>query len=232
MALNLYPRAMNPNATYFPNQSSQWNTTHDMLTKATSLDKTGFGLNSPIRNIGQGIDPTSSIMQPTNLNTINPANAAPATGMMDSIGGFLQSPAGMMGAGAVTGIVGGLLDNANISSQNKAIGSAVDKMNTQLNDLKKQRSDAVQYRKGEATDFLTSYVTARDPNRSSQIAQMYQSGQERYRNELQSNDQLQSNVNSQIAELEKQKQKKLGFGEIAGQGLVGAAQMLPFALMG
>jgi len=79
---------------------------------------------------------------------------------------------------------------------------------------------------------LTQYVTARDPNRSSQIAQMYSTGQDRYRSELQNYDQMQSQFNANIAQLQSQKQKEKTGWEIAGEGLLGVGQMLPYMLMG
>jgi hypothetical protein len=147
--------------------------------------------------------------------------------------GALSTSAGIAGmAGAATGLIGGLLGNQEIKSQNAAINNSINTMQNQLNELKKQREDATKYRRGEATDFLTQYVTARDPNRSSQIAQMYSTGQDRYRSELQNYDQMQSQFNANIAQLQSQKQKEKTGWEIVGEGLLGVGQMLPYMLMG
>lgn len=227
MAINLYPRAMNQNATYFPNQSSQWNTTHNMLTTATAIDKNPMSQNLSTRNI-----PTQNPrLEPVELPSPNTVSSG-ISGMGNKVGEFLSSPTGAIGMGAVSGLIGGFLGNQQIKSANSGLLKGISSFESRLSDLKRQREEATQYRKGEATDFLTNYVTARDPNRSAQISQMYATGQDRYRNELQNNDAMQSQVNAGIAQLQAQKQKEMNGFEIAGQGLLGAAQMIPFALMG
>lgn len=159
-----------------------------------------------------------------------PTVVTPPTGMMSNLG----SSSGMlaMGAGAVGGLVGGLLGNQEIKSQNNALNKSIGTFQSQLADLKKKREEATQFRRGEATDFLTNYVTARDPNRSAQISQMYTTGQDRYRNELQANDSMQTQVTGAIGQLQSQKQKEKNAWEIGGETLLGAASMLPYALMG
>lgn len=214
MAINLYPRAMNPNAVLSIGTNSQ-----------------GF---RPM-NIQTGFEPLTPVELP-NPNTVS--NIASNTvssgvsGMGNKVGEFLSSPSGAMGMGAVSGLIGGFMGNQQIKSANSGLQKGINSFESQLSDLKRQREEATQYRKGEATDFLTNYVTARDPNRSAQISQMYATGQDRYRNELQNNDAMQSQVNAGIAQLQAQKQKEMNGFEIAGQGLLGAAQMVPFALMG
>jgi hypothetical protein len=176
-------------------------------------------------------------LAPTTLPSVQNQTSDGFMGTVKNLGsqalGTLSTNAGMAGmAGAATGLIGGLLGNQEIKSQNAAINNSINTMQSQLNELKKQREDATKYRRGEATDFLTQYVTARDPNRSSQIAQMYSTGQDRYRSELQNYDQMQSQFNANIAQLQSQKQKEKTGWEIVGEGLLGVGQMLPYMLMG
>lgn len=220
MAINLHPRAMNPNATYFPGLSAQENRVID------------FDRNRMSQNLSPRTILTSNPrLETVGLSSPNTASSG-VSGLGDKIGGFLSSPAGAMGMGAVSGLIGGFMGNQEVKSANAGLQGGIRSLESQLNDLRKQREEATQYRRGEAADFLTNYVTARDPNRSAQISQMYTTGQDRYRSELQSNDNMQSQVNTGIAQLQSQKQKEMNGWEMAGQGLLGAAQMVPFALMG
>ena len=134
--------------------------------------------------------------------------------------------AGASAAGAIGGMVGGMMDNAAIRSNNMAIDSAQRQLRRNIETLKNQRLDTINYRKSEANDFLTNYAVLRDPNRSGQIAQMYSSGQERFRSELGQNDQNQLALNSQIAQLEGQRQKPKSGWEIFGQSVGSAANSL------
>lgn len=177
---------------------------------------------------GRFLNPMLEPVELPNPNTVSSG----VSGLGNKVGEFLSSPTGAIGMGAVSGLIGGFLGNQQIKSANSGLQKGISSFESQLSDLKRQREEATQYRKGEATDFLTNYVTARDPNRSAQIAQMYTTGQDRYRNELQNSDTMQSQVNAGIAQLQAQKQKEMNGFEIAGQGLLGAAQMIPFALMG
>ena len=198
-----------------------------------------IGYNQPIKQ-NKPIPGLGNKMRLDNPGNIALAQNSTSEGFMSTMKnlgtqalGALSTNAGMAGmAGAATGLIGGILGNQEIKSQNAAIQNSIDSFQKQLDDLKRQREEATKYRRGEATDFLTQYVTARDPNRSSQIAQMYATGQDRYRNELQNYDAMQNAANASIAQLQAQKQREKSGWEIAGEGLLSVGQMLPYMLMG
>ena len=218
--------------TYFPLLSKLWNETYDRNKKFEDM-RQNYSPSSnlqfkPLEVSNKTNIPEMDIYTPN--AQMNAGNTV--SGALNGIGSFMQSPMGGIATGAVGGSIGGFLGNQQIKSQNRAINNSINTMKGQLEEVKRQRQEAIGNRRGESADFLANYITARDPNRSSQIAQMYNVGQERFRSELAQNDANQLSVNNAIAQLQSQKQKEMSGWEIAGQGLLGAAQMLPFALMG
>jgi hypothetical protein len=168
-----------------------------------------------------------------NTSTGKPdVNTSTGNSFMDKIPGGMGTMTGAA-VGAVAGVVGGLMDNSDIRSGNQAINNSINSMQNVLADLKKQRTDLSNSRASEATSFLTQYVTARDPNRSNGIAQMYQQGQNNFRDSMASNDAQVNAANSQISALNSQKQTEKEWWEI-GLGSLGsaAASALPMMLMG
>lgn len=149
-----------------------------------------------------------------------------------STSNFMNSKSGNIALGALGGLIGGFLGNKEIESNNSAIQNSMNTIGSKLDELKRQRLEAIKYRRSEAQDFLTNYATVRDPNKSSQIAQMYQTGQDRFRNELAQSDAMNAQFTGQLAQLQGMKQKPKGFGEIVGETALGTVQLLPYALMG
>lgn len=173
---------------------------------------------------------TNSLM----TNTSSAATNAPKQASL-----MPEVTAGQVGAGAalgaVGGLVGGIMDYSNVRAQNSALNSGINSLQGKVNELAEQRKQAINARKSEATDFLTQYVTTRDPNRSQGIAQMYSSGNERLKSELASNDTMQANLLSEAAKLKAMKQDDNPWN-IATSTVGGAAQsaasLLPMMLMG
>lgn len=145
---------------------------------------------------------------------------------------FMNSKSGNIALGALGGLIGSYLGNKEIESQNAAVQRSMNTISSKLDELKRQRLEAIKYRRSEAQDFLTNYATVRDPNKSSQIAQMYQTGQDRFRNELSQSDAMNAQFTGQLAQLQGLKQKPKGFGETVAETALGAVQLLPYALMG
>lgn len=128
----------------------------------------------------------------------------------------------MMALQAGQNLVGGLLDAEEQKRKNRALSRSQDIMRSNLNRLVEERKSISNYRRGEAQQFLNDYIVTMDPERSRAIAGMYSTGQERFRAEMQSNEQLQDQVNANIANLESQKQSPKSWLELAAGTALGA----------
>ena len=128
----------------------------------------------------------------------------------------------MAGASALQSLAGGITGHAEAKAKNKALQSAIDTQQQRIAELVERRKEAISYRANEAQKFLNDYAMTMDPQRSATIANMYSNGQERFRADLASNDQLQDNARNTISNLQANKQSESVFGHIVAP-MVGAA---------
>jgi len=121
-------------------------------------------------------------------------------------------------------LAGGLLDREEQKRQNTSLNRSKSLYEQNLNRLVEDRKSIANYRRGESQQFLNDYAMTMDPERSRAIANMYGQGQERFRAELQSNDQLQDQVRSNIANIEAQRLEPKSFLELGVGSLIGAGK--------